>query len=66
MTNHPNRANVDRSLADAVRDYRARHGMTQRALAESWGVPPRTVEKWEDSGGVSSMSRVLVACLDRL
>lgn len=68
MTNHPNRSpRVSRTLSEAVSEYRARHGLTQRALADDFGVPARTVEKWEASGGgQSSMSRVLIACLDRL
>lgn len=66
MTNHPNRAG-DATLSIALKAYRDRHGLTQRALADAFGVPARTVEKWEASGGgASSMSRALIACLDRL
>ncbi len=67
MTNHPNRSRATRTLAQSVREYRDRHGLTQHALADVFGIPPRTVEKWEASGGgASSMSRALIACLDRL
>lgn len=67
MTNHPNRPTRARTLAVALREYRERHGLTQRALAADLGVPARSVENWEgkDGGGQSSMSRALIAFLDR-
>lgn len=34
-------------LPDALRSYRAGLGLSQRALADRWSVPRRTIENWE-------------------
>lgn len=68
MTNHPNRSRTSRTLSDAVSEYRDRHDLTQEALADDLGVPLKAVQNWagKDGAGLSSMSRALITCLDRL
>ncbi|WP_143066851.1 hypothetical protein [Sphingobium sp. YR768] len=68
MTNHPNRASEERTLSQAISDYRTRHNLTQQAMAEELGVSSRSLEGWSgvNGGGKSAMSRALIKCLDRL
>lgn len=56
------------TLADALRAYRKRRGLTQQAAADAWRIPLKSVQNWEgkDGGGKSSMSQVLIDCLSRL
>ena len=39
-------------ISEVIRSYRKRGGMTQRELAESLGVTPSAVNKWETGGSL--------------
>ena len=47
-----------------LRAFRARHGLSQRALAEALGVSTRGVEDWE--GGRRAPAPYLALALERL
>jgi transcriptional regulator with XRE-family HTH domain len=46
MGNHPNRNKI-RDWPGFLREFRARHGLTQEALADKLMVSKRNVENWE-------------------
>jgi len=52
-------------LADRVRAYRSRHGLTQRELADQLGVTQQSVARWEQGSPPSrAMARTLELVLD--
>jgi len=52
-------------LADSIRAYRHRHGMTQRELADQLGVTQQSVARWEQGSPPSRhMSRTLEVLVD--
>lgn len=55
-------------LKEALNAYRKRHKVTQKEVAELFGVPVRTVHKWsqEPRGKETSMAKVLAWCLNKL
>lgn len=58
---------TDRTLSEALKAYRDRHGLTQQRLAEERGISLDTLQEWErERGGKSAMARFLASCLDDL
>lgn len=52
---------------ELVRDFRVRHGLTGKQLAEQMGVSPRTVRGWEGGGTrVPEVAVKLLETLDRI
>jgi len=52
-------ANVRRSLGEALREERSRHGMTQEYVAEALGVSRQAVSKWENGTSDPSTANLL-------
>lgn len=46
MTNHPNRQKV-RDWPKFLKEFRARHGFTQKSLADKLMISYRVLENWE-------------------
>ncbi len=34
------------------KEIRKSAGMTQKAISERWGIPPRTVQNWDEGGNI--------------
>ena len=47
---------VTTALADALEAHRARHGLSQKALAARLGVSQNAVLRWENGGNVSAVN----------
>lgn len=54
------KAEVKRSLGEALRDYRTASKMTQEFVAESIGVSRQAVSKWESEASDPSTSNLLL------
>ena len=63
MDTHEYISGPENGLAEGIRAYRRRHGMTQRELADQLGVTQQSVARWEQG---SPPSRYMVRTLEVL
>ena len=59
------KAEMARSLGEAIRYHRTRCKMTQEFVAESLGVSRQAVSKWESGAADPSTSKTVIACPGR-
>lgn len=52
-------------LADLLKQYRARHGISQAGLAARWALPVRTLQNWE-AGRIPANAAAIEALLREL